>query len=85
MGNKVEQSGSLMKPETHTPPAFLTPAHNQPDRFGYSPKQLSDRWGVVPNTLRRWRKKGKLKACFIGGGVRFALSEIERFEREAQA
>jgi len=36
-------------------------------------------------TLRRWRKAGKLKASFLGRGVRFSPEEIARFEREAQA
>lgn len=63
-----------MKTSTDTtPPAFLTP------------DELAVRWKVETITLRRWRKAGKLKACFLGRGVRFASAEIERFEREAQA
>jgi predicted site-specific integrase-resolvase len=65
--------GVSMKPETHTPPAFSTAA------------QLSARWHVTTVTLRRWRKAGKLKASFLGGGVRFTAEEVTRFEREAQA
>ena len=53
--------------------AFLTPA------------ELAARWKVTPITLRRWRKDGKLKASFLGRGVRFAMSEVERIEDEAQA
>jgi excisionase family DNA binding protein len=53
--------------------AFLTPA------------ELAARWKVTPMTLRRWRKDGKLKASFLGRGVRFAMSEVERIEHEAQA
>lgn len=36
-------------------------------------------------TLRRWRKAGKIRALHLGRQVRFALSEVERFESEAQA
>lgn len=35
-------------------------------------------------TLRRWRKEGKIKAAFMGRGVRFSIDEVERFEREAE-
>jgi len=59
--------------DTTTPPAFL------------SLDQLSKRWQVTPMTLRRWRHAGKLKASFFGRGVRIPISEVERFEREAQA
>lgn len=62
-----------MKSDTHTPPVFLTPA------------ELSARWKVTPMTLRRWRKADKLRASYIGRGVRFSSDEIARFEREAQA
>lgn len=59
--------------DTQTSPLFLTPA------------ELSARWKVTPMTLRRWRKAGKIKASFLGRGVRIPISEVERFEREAQA
>lgn len=54
-------------------PSFLTTA------------ELASKWRITPITLRRWRKAGKLKASFLGRGVRFASAEIERFERESQA
>ncbi|MFC5455991.1 helix-turn-helix domain-containing protein [Prosthecobacter fluviatilis] len=59
--------------DTNTPAHFLTPA------------DLAARWKITPMTLRRWRKAGKIKASMLGRGVRFALPEVERFEREAQA
>jgi excisionase family DNA binding protein len=62
-----------MKTPTTPQTSFLTPA------------ELAARWKVTPITLRRWRKDGKLKASFLGRGVRFAMSEIERIEHEAQA
>ena len=61
----------MKKPFTAQP--FLTPA------------ELAARWQVTTITLRRWRKSGKLKASFIGRGVRFSQEEVARFEREAQA
>ncbi len=59
--------------DTNTPSPFLTPA------------DLAARWKVTPMTLRRWRKAGIIKVSFLGRGVRFALSEVERVERDAQA
>ena len=58
--------------DTSPPSPFLTPA------------DLAARWKVTPMTLRRWRKAGKIKASMLGRGVRFALPEVERVEREAQ-
>lgn len=45
--------------------------------------ELSTRWKLTPMTLRRWRQAGKIKAHHLGHGVRFALAEIERVEKEA--
>jgi excisionase family DNA binding protein len=59
--------------DTNPPSPFLTPA------------DLATRWKVTQMTLRRWRKAGKIKVSILGRGVRFALSEVERVEREAQA
>jgi predicted site-specific integrase-resolvase len=68
----------FMAQESHSttatkPVAFYTTAH------------LTDRWQVTGMTLRRWRKAGKIKASHIGRGVRFAVAEVERFERESIA
>jgi len=66
-----------MKPQEHSthsnPPAFLTAA------------ELGARWKLTPMTLRRWRHSNKLKAHHLGRGIRFAMAEIERIEKEAQA
>lgn len=51
--------------------------------FYLTPAELEARWKVTGMTLRRWRKEGKIKASHFGRGVRFSLSDIERFEREA--
>lgn len=54
-----------------SPPQFLTP------------RQLAARFGVHQITIRRWRHQGRITASRFGRGVRFAISEIERFERES--
>jgi excisionase family DNA binding protein len=59
--------------DTQTAPLFLTPA------------ELAERWKICTLTLLRWRKAGKLKTHHLGRGIRFAMAEIERIEREAQA
>lgn len=51
----------------------------------FTTKKLTSRWQVTAMTIRRWRKAGKLKAHHIGGGVRFAVAEVERFERDSIA
>lgn len=58
--------------DTH-PTQFLTPA------------DLSARWQITTTTLLRWRKAGRIKASFMGRGIRFSMAEVERFEREAEA
>ncbi len=50
-----------------------------------TPSELAARWQVTTMTLRRWRKSGKLKTIQLGRGVRFAIEEVERMEREAVA
>jgi len=50
-----------------------------------SPAELSQRWKVSGMTLRRWRADNKIRALHIGRQIRFAVSEIERFEAEASA
>ncbi|MDI1313512.1 helix-turn-helix domain-containing protein [Prosthecobacter sp.] len=56
----------------------------QPSPF-LTTADLAIRWKVTSMTLRRWRKAGKLKVSFLGRGVRFAITEVERVERDAQA
>jgi excisionase family DNA binding protein len=59
-------------------------AAEEPAKF-LSPAELSQRWKVSGMTLRRWRADNKIRALHIGRQIRFAVSEIERFEAEAQA
>lgn len=61
-----------MKQRDTQPPHYLTTA------------DLAARWKITTMTMRRWRKSGRLKASFMGRGVRFSMVEIERFEREAE-
>lgn len=56
-----------------------------PSQSYFTSAELAARWKVTTITLRRWRKAGKLKASFLGRGVRYTTEEIARFEREAQA
>ena len=48
-----------------------------------STQQLACRWGIHPITLRRWRSSGKITATRLGRGVRFAIAEVERIEKES--
>lgn len=50
-----------------------------------TPAELSRRWMVSKMTLHRWRRDNKIKSLHIGRQVRFALSEVERFEAQARA
>lgn len=84
-----------MKHDDTPPPFHSTPseprigrrssaAHPPLPAFLTAP-ELAARWRITTMTLRRWRRAGKLRACYIGRGVRFTTTEVERFEREAEA
>lgn len=64
-----------MKSTSHTnAPEYLTPS------------ELRQRWKVSAMFLWRLRRDGRMKITKIGSrGVRIAMSEIERIERESQA
>lgn len=64
-----------------------TQATPQAPATGYlTPSELRQRWRVSAMFLWRLRRDGKLKITKFGSrGVRFAMAEIERIEREAQA
>lgn len=64
----------------------MSTMHDTEPRSPYfTPAELAARWKVTPMTLRRWRKAGKISALHMGRGIRFAATEVERLEREAQA
>jgi transposase-like protein len=47
-----------------------------------STAKLADRWGMHPQTLRAWRAQGKGPTFEKRGrAVRYALSQVEFFER----
>ena len=67
--------------------AMKTQATPQAPAAGYlTPSELRQRWRVSAMFLWRLRRDKKLKITKFGSrGVRFAMAEIERIEREAQA
>jgi hypothetical protein len=62
-----------------------TQATLQAPAVGYlTPSELRKRWKVSAMFLWRLRRDGKLKITKFGSrGVRIAMSEIERLERES--
>jgi predicted ArsR family transcriptional regulator len=61
------------------------------DKSKLTRQETAARLGVHPDTVDRWASAGLLRPMRYpspGGGrptIRYALAEIERFEREAQA
>jgi excisionase family DNA binding protein len=57
-------------------------ATRDPERH-YTVHEMAVLWGVSDETVRRWIKKGQLKASNIGGAhrkiYRIAASELKRF------
>ncbi len=46
-------------------------------------KELAQRWGMKPETLKQWRSMGKGPNFFkIGGRVAYRLEDIIKFEFE---
>jgi predicted site-specific integrase-resolvase len=59
---------------------------HEPTNGYLTPSELRKRWKVSGMFLWRLRRDGKLKITkFSSRGVRIAMSEIERIEREAEA
>ena len=46
--------------------------------------QLSERWQVKPQTIRYWKKAGKLPFYRLGSNIRFSMEDVEAFEAEAR-
>jgi hypothetical protein len=57
------------------------PVGDAPVQFLTS-RQLADRWQQAEGTLRRWRHR-RVGPTFskIGGSVRYALADVEAFEK----
>jgi predicted site-specific integrase-resolvase len=49
----------------------------------YTLKDLQDRWRISRRTIYEEIRRGRLHRKLIGGQVRFAAEEIERYERMA--
>lgn len=46
-----------------------------------TPEDLADRWNLTETTLSQWRWNGRgPRYIKMGKGIRYRLSEIERFE-----
>lgn len=71
LANHCQNDGAMSATIHSSTPLFL------------SPQQLAARWGIHPITLRRWRSRGRITATRFGRGIRFALTEVERIERES--
>lgn len=44
--------------------------------------ELAARWQVTPRTLQNWRKANKGPKHIVMGTVRYALSEVVKYEQE---
>lgn len=49
----------------------------------YSLEELAERWAIHKRTIHREVARGRLKKKLIGGRIRFAVDEVERYERVA--
>jgi len=47
-------------------------------------RELSDRWKLSVETLKRRERSGILPALKLGRGVRYRLKDIERLETDAE-
>jgi hypothetical protein len=53
------------------------------ERTFLNQSELSQRWGISPRTLERWRWLGEgLRFLKLGGRVVYRLEDIEAFEAE---
>jgi len=58
--------------------------HKLSDKF-LTTKELSLRWKLSQQTIKRRRRSGVLTAHHFGRAVRFSLSEILKIENEASS
>lgn len=52
-------------------------------RAFYTVKELQERWRCSHMMIYREMKRGRLECKRIGGLLRFAAEEVERYERQA--
>jgi excisionase family DNA binding protein len=50
---------------------------NEKQREGLSAEAVAERFGIHPETVRRWARAGKIPAFRAGVGWRFDLDEVE--------
>ena len=49
-----------------------------------SPRELHERWGMHPESIRRIIREGRIGALRIGKRLRVSLEHIEQFEAECR-
>lgn len=56
------------------------PSEAQKDQEFLTQSQLCERWHCTPETLRNYRKEGKLRPSRPGGKWLYRVSEIQKIE-----
>jgi len=68
--------------QTDTATNETTATADPPDTARYlSRQQLASRWGVSVRAIIKWESQERLRATRFGAAVRYAIEEIEAFER----
>lgn len=52
------------------------------ERF-YSPNEISEKFNLKPNTVRKWINEGKLKAIKLGDIWRVSETSLQEFIKES--
>lgn len=56
----------------------------QVEKF-FTVDELAERWKVESNTIRNWMVQDRAPPCtHINGAVRFAVTDVEKFEKEGR-
>lgn len=74
-----------MTPRQRARPRGSGEVANPSSRPLLTPDALAERWSVPRSQVYRLAREGKLPAVRIGRYVRFAVDDVERFEREGGA
>ena len=66
------------------PAASISPEPAPAPKTRLAQLDLSERWGISPKTLERWRVLG-IGPCFLklGGKVVYRLEDVEAYERQS--
>lgn len=62
---------------------MTTPTNSTKQKF-LSRKQLSERWGMCAESIKRRQAKGELSAYMLGGSVRYLLDDILALEAQSK-